>query len=76
MSSEIVCNLVAQAENHYAQWSEKAVSAGLNTSFEDDFLAALKQVFEASEYVALNCVRHPDLLSELQESGELTKTLA
>ncbi len=41
---------------------------------DPDVLASLPRVWAASDFLARLCIRHPEMLQELSESGELTGT--
>ncbi len=60
------------ARRHWAQYLEAAAEAGIElpvAALEPQALA----VFEASEFVALACTRHPAVLEGLVASGDLTR---
>jgi glutamate-ammonia-ligase adenylyltransferase len=58
------------ARRHWAQCLEAAAAAGVALPAATLEPPVLK-VFEASEYVALACTRHPAVLQRLAESGDL-----
>ncbi len=60
------------ARRHWEQYLEAAGAAGIALSASAVEPQALA-VFEASEYVALACMRHPAVLRRLVESGDLAK---
>ena len=64
------------AERHLQSWAERLGEAARPILADAELLAALRQVFEASEFVALACQREPALLPTLLASGDLRKSLA
>lgn len=68
--------LADQVDQQWAGWQEVAREKGVRLPKDAGFLAALKQVWEASDYVAQSCVRDPELLAGLLESGDLLDSYA
>jgi len=60
-----------EAETQWAHWQEVAAEQTLTVPFDDAFVAQLKQVWEASDYVVQSCLRSPPLLLSLYQSGAL-----
>ncbi len=65
-----------QAERQWQHWLEQAGSSGLGEKFTHEFVAELKVVWEASDYVVQSCMRDHGLLLALQESGCLHTSYA
>ena len=63
--------LRASAQAQYDHYREAALAAGLRPVEQVDFVAAMRRVCAASEFVAEACARHPELLAELLASGDL-----
>jgi [glutamine synthetase] adenylyltransferase / [glutamine synthetase]-adenylyl-L-tyrosine phosphorylase len=57
-------------------WEAALAAQGLSTPQDAQVLEALGRVWEASDYVAQACIRHPDLLLGLVASGRLTRSSA
>ena len=63
----------AQAEKQWQQWQEAVRDRGIVAGLDGSFVDALKQVWEASDYVAQSCLRDPELLTQLIQSGVLAR---
>ncbi len=64
-----------QAERQWQHWLEQAAAAGGKTEFPEPFVADLKRVWEASDFVAQSCLRDAELLPALQDGGALEQIL-
>lgn len=69
--AEEAAAMVAQVHLQWERWCGSARERGLRIPSDAPFLAALKRVWEASEYVSRALERHPELLSELLDCGHL-----
>jgi len=67
---------MAIAEQQWLQWQARAREQGLVAAFDAPFVEMLKQVWEGSDYVAQVCLRVPELLLELKQSGDLERAYA
>ncbi len=64
--------LTEQVEKHWQEWINSLEQDQLTKlTAQPDFVAELKRVWEASDYVVQSCVRVPGLLHDLLESGDL-----
>ncbi len=54
-------------------WESALAGQGLAVPGNTEVLDALGRVWEASDYVAQACIRYPELLPELVDSGRLTR---
>ena len=67
--------LLARVEQYLSQFRENAadeLSIWLDKQLaEDEFSRQLYRVWCGSEFVAKNCIRHPDVFQELVDSGDL-----
>ncbi len=64
------------SENAKSKWDAFCIAAGgANIKPPEDpaFLAVLKQVFAFSDFVARSCIRYPEMLNSLIESGDLQR---
>jgi len=68
--------LTANGERLWLQWLEWAHEQALEIPSDATFGEARARVWEASEYVALTCARHPSTLAALLEDGELERSFA
>ncbi|OGT87456.1 MAG: bifunctional glutamine synthetase adenylyltransferase/deadenyltransferase [Gammaproteobacteria bacterium RIFOXYA12_FULL_61_12] len=75
MAVETAQGLEARVEIQYQSWRERAAEAGLNAGLDEDFLVALRRVFEGSDYVAQALLRQPELLSQGHATGFLRDPL-
>ncbi len=71
MQNDEALNLEAQVEKQWQNWLELAAAARVATDLPAEFVAELKRVWEASDYVAQNCMRAPSLLIDLYAGGFL-----
>lgn len=62
-----------EAETLWARWLELSAEQAIELSVDEGFEAQLKQVWEASDYVAQSCLRYPQLLVSLVKSGLLSR---
>lgn len=69
--SEAVTGLQAQVDQRQERWRTAATEQGLTLPDDPSFLAAQRRVLEASDYVARTLERHPQLLNQLLEQGDL-----
>ena len=68
----LVEQLADTVERHFNAWRESLTPEQLSKlDTNPDFVAELKQVWEASDYVVQSCLRDPILLYGLLESGDL-----
>ena len=65
--------LQARVADLRSAWDSALAEQGLAVPQDPAVLAALGRVWEASDYVAQTCIRHPDLLPGLVDSGRLTR---
>ena len=75
MQSEPDQHPAALAQRHWAQCLEAAAAAGVELPVPVLEPEALR-VFEASEFVALACARHPAMFQDLVVSGDLARPYA
>ncbi len=68
-------NPTEQAERQWQHWLEQAGKVGISSDFPEPFVAELKRVWEASDYVAQSCLRDAELLPALHGSGVLEQVL-
>ncbi|HEC15072.1 MAG TPA: bifunctional [glutamate--ammonia ligase]-adenylyl-L-tyrosine phosphorylase/[glutamate--ammonia-ligase] adenylyltransferase [Sedimenticola sp.] len=64
--------LANTVEHQWRAWRESARQNGAAIPDDPAFIATLKRVWEASDYVAQSCLRHPALLPRLLERGDLS----
>jgi glutamate-ammonia-ligase adenylyltransferase len=69
--TDLIEQLEQETERRWQAWQEVAAEAGIGFRPKATLLQQLKQVWEASEYVAQSCTRDPGLLERLVESGDL-----
>jgi len=62
-----------EAETLWARWQEVAAEQAIGLPSDEAFVDQLKQVWEASDYVAQSCLRYPQLLISLHGSGLLKR---
>ncbi len=60
-----------RAERLWQSWLEAAQQAGVEPPQDTRLAESRERVWGASEFVARNCIRHPELLLDLSASGEL-----
>ncbi len=60
-------------EAHWRDWLDWASGQGVTVPADAAFALARKQVWEASEYVAISAARHPADFAELIASGDLER---
>lgn len=60
-----------RAREHWDAWQAQARDLGLAIPQAEGFAGELLRVWEASDYVVQSCLRHPHLLPELIERGDL-----
>lgn len=60
-----------QVEHAWAAYTESAKEAGLRLPHHPDFVKILYKVWAASDFVAQSCIRSPDLVVDLLDSGDL-----
>ena len=65
-----------EAEKHWQSWQERAADEAVDFQPSPEQLQQLLQVWEASEYVALNCQRDLPLLPRLLDEGDLAGVYA
>jgi len=63
--------LQKETEKQWRDWCRKLAQAGIEAPPGAVFQQRLLRVWEASEYVAQVCLRHPELLPELDRAGDL-----
>jgi glutamate-ammonia-ligase adenylyltransferase len=69
--------LTKQVETHWQGWRELLQPDQLSKlDAQPDFIAELKRVWEASDYVVQSCMRDPGMLLGLLDSGELHSSYA
>ncbi len=74
LSKQQIIDLV---ERHFQQWSSSLSPEQLSRlEAQPEFISELKQVWEASDYVAQSCMRDPGLLFDLLEIGGLYSIFA
>jgi glutamate-ammonia-ligase adenylyltransferase len=64
-------SLRPSAEGAWQQYLEAASQNAVNIPADDEVLASLPTVFAVSRFVAEQCVRRPEMLSDLIASGDL-----
>ncbi|PUB84540.1 MAG: bifunctional [glutamate--ammonia ligase]-adenylyl-L-tyrosine phosphorylase/[glutamate--ammonia-ligase] adenylyltransferase [gamma proteobacterium symbiont of Ctena orbiculata] len=67
-------NLQQEREKLWQEWQEKLAEAGLPVPREAEFRDTAAKVWEASDYVAQNAQRFPELLVELYRQGALNSS--
>ncbi|MEJ1370018.1 MAG: bifunctional glutamine synthetase adenylyltransferase/deadenyltransferase, partial [Candidatus Sedimenticola sp. (ex Thyasira tokunagai)] len=70
---EQVIHPADEAGKLWLRWQESAAEQGVDGVFDDDFVSALKVVWEGSDYVAQSCLRDLELLPALYRQGELLR---
>lgn len=65
--------LCEAAERHWGAYREAAAAAGLAVPSQADFLKMVHAVWACSDFVATSCVRQPELLYDLLQSGDLLR---
>jgi glutamate-ammonia-ligase adenylyltransferase len=68
--------LLSKADNYWQSFAEATLSSGLPVPDDPYIINTAKQVWAFSEFVAKNCVKEPELLLGLLESGDLVKSYA
>ncbi len=72
---ELPAELQASVEQHLSRFRASAspeIQAWLDKQLADDeFSRQLFRVWSGSEFVALNCIRHPEIFQRLVDSGDL-----
>lgn len=68
--------LQQQAESDWQAWLEQVGERGTEIAADAEFLAALKRVWEASQYVLQSCLRDENLLPSLYAEGDLKRSFA
>ena len=71
MQGSAAATAAAQVERQWEQWRDEAREQGLRIPTTPRFVAALKRVWEASDYVFQALQRQPEMLSSLLEQGHL-----
>ncbi len=69
--ADLIGQLEQETEQRWLAWQEAAAEGGVGFRPDETLLRQLKQVWEASEYVAQSCIRDPGLLALLVERGDL-----
>ncbi len=72
---ELIEVLGQENTGNWENWCAKAAGQGIRFAPGEGFLAELHKVWEASDYVVQSCLRSPDLLPTLVESGDLARPL-
>jgi glutamate-ammonia-ligase adenylyltransferase len=65
--------LVQDFKKKWREFENSLQKAKINFAPEPRMLAALQRAFALSDFIAQNCIRDPSLISELNESGDLTQ---
>ncbi len=60
-------------EDKWQVWCDWAAARGIRVPTDPGFSQARQRVWESSEFVALSCVRQPEIFAELLESGDLDR---
>ncbi len=63
--------LQSRADRKWDELEAAAEAENLSLPADPDLVDSLKRVFAFSDFVAKNCIRHPKLLKNLLESGDL-----
>jgi glutamate-ammonia-ligase adenylyltransferase len=63
--------LQKEVDEHWQAYTDAAIAAGVSVPAHPDFLRSLQRVWAASAFVARSCIRHPLLLPDLLETGDL-----
>jgi glutamate-ammonia-ligase adenylyltransferase len=66
--------LAETAQNHWEALERACKGAGIPTPQAPSVNAALKRVFAFSEFAAKSCTRHPKMLENLVQSGDLERS--
>jgi glutamate-ammonia-ligase adenylyltransferase len=66
--------LLLMADAHWKSFVEASLSSGLTVPDDPYIINTAKQVWAFTEFVAKNCVKEPELLLGLLESGDLVKS--
>jgi len=67
--------LQKETEKQWRDWCRKLAQGGIEAPLGAAFQQRLLRVWEASEYVAQVCLRHPELLPELDRAGHACRRL-
>lgn len=65
--------LRARVEHHWERWCEAANAAGVALALDQAPAAGLARVWSVSDFAAQACIRHPALLVELIQGGDLSQ---
>ncbi len=71
---ELPAPLAEEARNKLATLSAAAHRNGVDLQISADRAEETRSVLAFSDFIARTCQRHPDLLAELLQSGDLTRT--
>ncbi len=66
--------LVQDLEKKWEAFEQSCVQHKISLPQESQILQVLQRVFAFSDFVAENCIRHPALISDLIESGDLQES--
>ncbi|VAX05535.1 Glutamate-ammonia-ligase adenylyltransferase [hydrothermal vent metagenome] len=72
MTENLQQTLADGVDWQWQAWQELAQQNGIATPDNPTFVATLKQVWEASDYVVQSCLRDPALLNQLLENSDLS----
>ena len=73
---EMPASLRDDVDVRWQSYCREAEKAGLEPPFQPDFLRSAYRVMAASEFVARTCIRHPEILTDLLDSGDLLSDYA
>jgi glutamate-ammonia-ligase adenylyltransferase len=74
MGDSILKSMADQVDGHWRNWQAAAREQDVRLPKDAGFVSTLKQVWEASDYVAQSCVRGPKILAGLLEHGALLES--
>ena len=75
-NNPLPATLVQEFKQKWEAYSDAARTAGITPPQDPEILAAGEKVFMFSRFVADNCIRHPALLADLVQSGDLQRSYA
>ncbi len=63
--------IFAEAEKKLKEFSDAATSANIVLPDDPEFNSLIRQIFTFSDFIARNCIRHPEILESLIQTGDL-----
>jgi len=66
-------SILAEAEKKRDEFSEAATAANIVMPDNPEFNSLITHIFAFSDFIARNCIRHPEILDSLIRSGDLQR---